>query len=77
MKMRPVEAISIPAGGMAELKPGGDHVMFMRLSEPLKEGDHFPLTLVFEKAGEFDVTVTVGPVGAKKSSHGGHMQHKN
>lgn len=73
MKMRPVEAIEVPAGGMAMLKPGGDHVMLMGLSAPLKEGDSFPLILEFEHAGAITVTVTVGPVGAM----GGHGSHKH
>ena len=46
------------------LKPGGDHVMLMGLKAPLKQGDAFPLTLVFEHAGDVTVTVEIGPVGA-------------
>ena len=64
MKMRPIEAVEIPAGKMAALKPGGDHVMLMGLKAPLKQGDAFPLTLVFEHAGYVTVTVEIGPVGA-------------
>lgn len=77
MKMRPIDGIVIPAHGMAELKPGGDHVMLMGLKAPLKMGDHFPLALVFEKAGEIPIMVTVGPVGAKNAGHGGDGTHKN
>lgn len=64
MRMRPVEAIDVPAGGVAMLQPGGDHVMFMGLHEPLKEGETFPLTLIFEKAGEVTVEVMVMKAGA-------------
>lgn len=59
MKMRPLDAIEVPAGGAAQLKPGGYHIMFMGLGSPLKAGTTFPLTLVFENAGEIDITVTV------------------
>jgi copper(I)-binding protein len=76
MKMRPVDAIAVPANGMAALKPGGDHVMLMGLSAPLKEGDRFELVLKFEKAGAIPVMLTVGPVGAMGAGHGGH-KHKN
>ena len=74
MKMRPIEGVEVPAGGMATLKPGGDHVMLMGLSALLKEGSHFPLVLTFEKAGEVSVMVAVGGVGA--SGIGGHDGHK-
>jgi len=63
MKMRAADVIEVPAGGMVMLKPGGYHVMFMGLEHPLKEGASFPLTLVFEKAGEIDVNVRVMKVG--------------
>lgn len=78
MKMRHVEAINVPANGMAMLKPGGDHVMFMGLKEPFKEGSMFPLTLVFEKAGEIKTSVMVKGVaamsGEMKMDHG-KMKH--
>ena len=86
MKMRQVEAIDIPAGGMAELKPGSFHVMLIGLNEPLKEGDSFPLTLTFEKAGEVTLEVSVEKItsmgGQGEMGHGqghgtgqGHMNH--
>jgi periplasmic copper chaperone A len=59
MRMRPVDAIDVPAGGTVELKPGGLHVMFMGLNKTLKAGERFPLTLKFEKAGEQKVDVLV------------------
>ncbi|MDP6814975.1 MAG: copper chaperone PCu(A)C [Alphaproteobacteria bacterium] len=72
MKMRPAGAIEVPAGGMAMLKPGGYHVMFMGLHAPLQEGASFPLTLVFEKAGELRVDVMVMKIGARS---GMKMKH--
>jgi copper(I)-binding protein len=59
MRMRQVPAIDVPAGGTVELKPGGRHVMFMGLTQPLKAGTRFPLTLRFEKAGEVKVDVEI------------------
>lgn len=59
MRMRRIDAIEVPAGGTVELKPGGKHVMFMGLTQTLKKGDAFVLTLRFEKAGEVKVDVKV------------------
>jgi periplasmic copper chaperone A len=60
MEMRELDAIDLPAGKKVEFKPGGLHVMFIGLKEPLKVGTKVPVTLRFEKAGqvkvEFDVT---------------------
>jgi copper(I)-binding protein len=64
MRMRPVDAIDVPAGDVATLAPGGYHVMLIGLHQPLKEGETFPLTLTFEKAGEVTVEVTVMGAGA-------------
>ncbi|MCP5368718.1 MAG: copper chaperone PCu(A)C [Hyphomicrobiales bacterium] len=74
MRMRRVDSVPVPAGGMAMLQPGGYHVMFMKLKAPLKEGSTFPLTLTFEKAGDVTVTVTVKAAGAMGGGHM-HMQH--
>ena len=63
MRMRQVDAISLPAGKTVELKPGGFHIMFIGLKAPLKEGDKFPLKLKFEKAGEVTVEVKVEAPG--------------
>jgi copper(I)-binding protein len=64
MKMRPLAAVAIAPGQTIELKPGGNHIMLEGLKHPLKEGEHFPLTLKFEKAGPREVEVMVGKVGA-------------
>jgi len=59
MRMREVAAIDLPAGRTVELKPGGLHVMFIGLNQPLQDGATFPLTLRFEKAGEVKVDMKV------------------
>lgn len=53
--------LAIPAGGTAELKPGGFHLMMMGLKRPLKTGEHFPATLTFKKAGKVAVDFVVQP----------------
>ena len=65
-KMREVEGgIEIPADGAVLLQRGGLHVMMMGVQTPLKDGDVFPLTLVFEHAGEVEIDVTVGQITPK------------
>jgi periplasmic copper chaperone A len=64
MKMRPVDDIVLPPGQAVTLKPGGYHIMLTGLSEPLKEGQSFQLTLVFAEAGTRTVTVPVEGVAA-------------
>lgn len=70
MKMRRVEAVELKHGEAVHFMPGGRHVMFIGLKQPLREGDTFPLTLTFEKAGSLEVTVHVrSAAGTPKSMH--------
>lgn len=64
MKMRPLSELNIPAGRPVSLKPGGEHIMLLGLNQPLREGQSFPLTLNFEKAGPRAVNVNVEKAGA-------------
>lgn len=59
MKMRPAGVLDVKPGAPTKLQPGGLHVMLTDLKAPLTEGQSFPLTLVFEKAGKVDVSVAV------------------
>jgi len=61
--------LEIPAGGKVELKPGGLHVMFMDLRQPLRQGEPIKGTLVFEKAGTVEIEYTVAPIGARSGGH--------
>lgn len=73
MKMRQVDDVDLPAGQTVTLKPGGSHIMLTGLAKPLKEGETFPLTLDFAKAGTRHVDVSVEKVGAMgpSGSNGG------
>jgi copper(I)-binding protein len=64
MKMRQVDGIDLPAGQAVTLKPGGYHIMLTGLAKPLQQGQSFPLTLDFAKAGAQQVMVTVEKVGS-------------
>jgi copper(I)-binding protein len=59
MTMRPVGGIDLLAGETVELKPGGYHIMLIRLLRELKPGEIYPLTLVFEKASPLIVDAEV------------------
>ena len=81
-KMREISGgLPVPVGGSLVLKPGGYHVMLIDLNKPLKAGETFPLTLVFEKAGNISITVPVQSMGAAGATHDGmpgmgHMDMK-
>lgn len=73
MRMRELkDGLPIPAGETVELKPGGYHVMFMDLKQPLVQGEIVMVTLVFEKAGEIEIPLAIGAPNAK--GHGA-MHH--
>lgn len=60
MTMKEFEnGLLIPAGESVSMKPGGNHVMFMKLKAPLTEGDTLPVTLRFKEAGEAKVAFKV------------------
>lgn len=73
MRMRPVMAVEVAPGEPAVLQPGGLHVMLLDLKGPLKDGESFPLTLTFEKAGK--VTVSVAIRRSAPNPAGGHGAH--
>jgi hypothetical protein len=50
MVMRHLPEIALPKGKTVNLKPGGLHIMFIDLKQPIKEGDTVPVTLTVRKA---------------------------
>lgn len=76
MTMRPLDqGVVLPPGGKVEFKPGGYHIMFMELKQPLKQGEMVKGTLAFEKAGSIEVEFKVEAVGARGTDHGAHQGH--
>ncbi len=59
MRMRQVERIDLPARSMTVLKPGGLHVMLMRVEGTLRHGDKVPVTLVFEDGSKKEIEAPV------------------
>jgi copper(I)-binding protein len=69
MTMRPVnDGIVIEAGGTVDLAPGGLHLMFPDLEDPIEEGDAIPVTLTFERAGEVTIEMPVLPASAGRGA---------
>ncbi|WP_406720259.1 copper chaperone PCu(A)C [Thioclava litoralis] len=75
------EGFAIPAQGTHALARGGDHIMFMGLKAPLKEGDHVQVVLDFKNADPVtvDMKVTMGEAGMDHSAMHGQsaMQGQN
>lgn len=58
-EMRQVTSFEIPAHGTLELKRGGSHLMFMRLSRKPVEGDRVSVKLHFAKTDAIALNVPV------------------
>jgi len=59
MRMRPVARVEVKPGQAVAFSPGNLHLMLLDLKKSLNAGDHFPLTLTFERAGIVEVSVPV------------------
>jgi periplasmic copper chaperone A len=60
MGMVSVESLEIPPGGILELKPGGNHLMFLGLTSHPKEGDRVKMTVRFAPGDQrLDVEIPV------------------
>ena len=77
MKMRPVNALELPAGKTVELKAGGFHVMLLDLKQPLAAGSTVPLTLLLKDAKGVESRVEVklpvatsAPAGSRPGAAG-------
>lgn len=70
MKMRRLgDGLPVPAGATVTLEPGGLHLMFMTLKEPLVEGESVEVVLTFEKAGKVALDLAIAASGAQATSH--------
>ncbi|WP_394685899.1 copper chaperone PCu(A)C, partial [uncultured Microbacterium sp.] len=75
MVMREVEGgFVIPAGGSIELAPGGNHLMFMDVTSPLRAGAETTITLTFADDSTAEITAPVKEFsGANENYEGGGM----
>ena len=63
VRMRRVDGVDLPAGGVVALKPGGLHLMLLDLRQSLQEGDTLSLTLTFQHAPPARLRIPVRGVG--------------
>lgn len=76
MRMREVPEILVPAGQSVDLKPGGLHVMFMGLVNPLKQGEQGVFILVDQSGQEYPVEAPVKKIKMQmKHDHQGEHKH--
>ncbi len=81
MRMMELEdGIAIPSGEGHLLRPGGDHIMLLGLSQPLEQGDTFELLLFFDVWLPETITVTVDNAAVEaltggNGAHGGDAEH--
>lgn len=74
-RMREVHNIDINPGAKIVFKPGDLHIMMVGLKQQLIQGQSFPLTFQFEKAGNIEVTVPIEGIGAMQHEDMGTMMH--
>lgn len=67
MQMRPVESLAVPPGGELELKPGGPHIMFLGLTQMLRVGNAYDITLAFKDGTSTTVKAVVWDVGLMRT----------
>ena len=59
LQMHHLPAVEIAEGEEIEFKPGEHHLMLINLHAPLRRGEKFPVSLVFEKYGTVEVMVRI------------------
>jgi copper(I)-binding protein len=77
MVMQPKEGgLVVPAGGRAQLQPGSDHLMLMKLPAPIQAGDEVGITVVCDNGGSLTWTSVAKPFEGGAESYvpaGGSM----
>lgn len=67
MEMREMKEIALPRGKTVSLAPGGLHIMFIGLKNPIREGQKVPLTLIVKGADGKEMKIAV-EADAKRTS---------
>jgi len=63
----------VPAGGSLELAPGGNHIMMMDLSNPIKAGDEAKFTLTLSDGSTIDFTAVAKDYTGANETYTGDM----
>ena len=76
MKMHEIEGgIVLPAGQAHTLARGGDHLMFMGLTDRWDQGDTIFVTLTFENGETLEIEIPVDL--ERRPEQGGHAKHSH
>ncbi|MFU0505251.1 copper chaperone PCu(A)C [Pseudaminobacter sp. NGMCC 1.201702] len=72
--MRPVDGLALEPDATVDFESEKLHIMFIGPKQWLQDGDTFPATLVFEKAGAVDVEFVVQRKASEPAAedHSGH-----
>ena len=65
----------IPAGGSIELKPGGDHLMFVDMRQPISAGEMVPMVLITSDGGQVRFTAMGRVFAGANEEYDGGMNH--
>jgi periplasmic copper chaperone A len=74
MRMQPLGDVAVGGKTTLSFEPNGRHVMLTGLRRPLKEGDVFPLILIFANAGRVETSVRVRGVGDAATEGSDHSR---
>lgn len=73
MRMREVRSVDLPKNSTVSLKPGGYHIMLLKLKKPINVGDKVPLMLVVEAAGKREIisidAIALSPMDSSQMRH--------
>ena len=69
MEMNAKDAIEVPAGKAIDLRPGGMHIMLMKVKQPIRAGDKVPLTLTFEDDDRKPLVINLDAVAQEKNPY--------
>lgn len=72
--MKQLASVPVAAGSCTVFQPGGKHLMFIGLVEPLKENATVPVTLGFKNGGMLKAEFVVKKQG---EGHDHHKHHKH
>ena len=59
MRMQAVKDLVIDPSQVIKMKPAGMHLMLTGLRQPLRKGEHLPIVLQFQNAGQVRVAVPI------------------
>ena len=64
MRMKRLERLPIKAGTSLQLKPGGLHIMLIKLKQQIREGDVIPISLIAQDGHGKKTTLSIKAVAA-------------